>query len=780
MTLADETGEVFDQMEASFVVVPPDAYAGAPQVEFRGNAFTVNGRPRILFGSDTYANVFASRVEGPATWSRDLGLCRDYGLDVYENLQFAWRAGGWVEEDRRKVDGILRLAAERERLYMAGWLIGADTWVSDDDLADQSRFLSEMAARYRDAPHLIHYLNGDLRGEVTEGDGAAERFREWLFERYGSVPALREAWGDGMEWEFDAIPYPVGSGDGWNSRRAIDSRLFGVHETRRWLAAHAKAVRSTSGGQPVTAEYYQMALDGVDLPQTIEPLDVANIGFFGHRPGMDLEDLARAIAFADSRARGRGVNLGEFGVKTHPAWAPDRAAPSYHTTRGEEAQRELFVGLVHIGLGMGVTKFQNWCLRDADETVFPWGLFHPNAQTPKPVAHVYRALTLLGHHVTPKYEAPAVTLLLPDCHRLGSGGDRAYQAALAACDALTLEGVPFSVLPDTEADAIPPSTRVLWWPAPFCCAEETRSAVEAFVRGGGGLYLSGDLSFDEGRERTQLRRFESLIGCTVIEAGGDPPALIAANPETVHRLELETAETLLTAADGQPLVVRNALGLGAVVFHNAPAELTRSAPELRGAYLAALEGLAAPRIEAVGEGVLAFESPIHEGGRMLVLMNMNHERASVAFRLGALKGTAKLEPRSPALVAADEDGRWRALSAVGTVRLANGVSLEAAAGAAALRLEGDEYAVLVAPYAAGEVALQDPAMPALAWELGEPSGGAWRVYEEAAAVGAGAARLELDPDRATLLSLLGDSGALQRAWGRLWGVPDARPRTPEE
>jgi hypothetical protein len=749
-----DTDTELDRASTAVVIHDPGAWPEGPALAFRDNGFLVDGRHRTLLGSDAYSNVFASPSEGPRAWARDLDLCRDFGLDVYENLHFPWRPGGFTDEQMSQIEGFAHLAAERDRIYMAGWLIGADTWVSGATLADQAELLGRAARRTRDATHLIHYINGDLRSNAEpDEDGIGARFRAWLLERHGGPGGLTAAWGDELEWPFDEIPYPLPPSGRWDSVRAVDAAHFAVSETRRWNRRLAQALRDAGGGQPITDEYYQMPVDGVDLPQTVGPLDVANIGFFGHEKGRDLEDFARAVAFADSRARGKGINVGEFGVKTHPAWSLENGASGYHIARTKEEERQLFVGVVHLGMGLGVSKFQNWCLRDSSERVFPWGLFHPSDVAPKESAYTYRHLSLLAHRLSPIYEPPEVTLLLPDWHRLGDGGSRALEAAYRAIDALHSLRVPFNALPDTHADRLPPETNVLWWPVPYACSDETRDAVEAFVRGGGRLYVSGDLARDEYRRPARLEAMGELVGATFGAAAPAPTDACCAQPHV--RSVVPGEATVLSGEPGAPLLLARDLADGRVVYLNSPGELAMTPPELRPLYEQVLAELA---VEAVplapgNSPVLAFNVPTADGGRALVLHNPSETTQRVESRLGGHAVRASLEPGGSGLVGMDGGGRCSALSAVGRIGWQGYTLAAPQSGACAVPL-GNGHGLAVAAYGPGQVRISAPGARSL-HVLGEPVGGEWteRQRRRLASTG-GEAMLDLDDTDWTLVHLL--------------------------
>jgi len=210
-------------------------------------------------------------------------------------------------------------------------------------------------------------------------------------------------------------------------------------------------------------------------------------------PGRDIDRLPGAIGFADMRAKGKSVSLGEFGVKMHTAWTVENGAVDYHIVRTERQARDLWLMLSHYALGLGASKIQNWCLDDASERVFPWGLFYPNDLVPKDIALTYRNIGLLFRLLTPRYEPPRVTVLLPDRHRLGPQSGRIHDAIWRTFATLTGLHIRYNTLNEGALDQLPAETRVLIYPVPYCLDDATYGRLLAFVRQGGALYVSGDL-----------------------------------------------------------------------------------------------------------------------------------------------------------------------------------------------------------------------------------------------------------------------------------------------
>ena len=236
----------------------------------------------------------------------------------------------------------------------------------------------------------------------------AKLWTAWLTERYGSSERWAKAWGRDAVESLDKVSLPPLNSAAWDNVAAVDRARFEIWLTRRWNEAHVQAVRQHDDRHPIMSEYYQRPQGGLDLPLTIDGQDVADIGYFD-APVADIDKLPLAIRFNDLRARGKGVTLGEYGVKTHPAWEVENGATHYHIRRSEEEQKQLFLAVGHYALGLGAAKVQNWCLNDAQSHVFPWGMFYPQQHMPKDVAYVHRNQSVIWRMFAPRYEASPLT-----------------------------------------------------------------------------------------------------------------------------------------------------------------------------------------------------------------------------------------------------------------------------------------------------------------------------------------------------------------------------------
>jgi hypothetical protein len=194
-------------------------------------------------------------------------------------------------------------------------------------------------------------------------------------------------------------------------------------------------------------------------------------------------------------------------------------------------------------------------------------------------------------------------------------------------------GVPFALLTEDDLDRVPESTRALIWPLPYCATDATLDRLESWVDGGGALYFSGTIAFDENRR--------------LVDGGRS------------GRFGIETYPTVPPAEgpdDVPATIVRS--GPGLVHFVPAPVELT--SPR-------ALTGLYWEFLEAAGIGIQAPTPPIQRmspsaGGPVVLL---NAQREPTLARYGGIE--AELPATGTALVHDGPGGQPSALHATGTL-----------------------------------------------------------------------------------------------------------------
>lgn len=562
-------GTGLDRIEGGFCVRDDKTLQHGVRITYEDNAFTLrypNGSSRrmLLLGTDTYGNWFWSRSHNPLTWFREIRLMRDYGLHMYENLQFHPRGYQFSEEEWRQLDAVIQISQRFGLPYMAGLLIGQDVVVDDATLKQQAEMCRQFAARYKDVPGLIYYLNGDFRLNLKDTPDIRRLWNQFLRERYGSDEALREAWAPHVPGaRLGEIPVQNAVSGSWYEVRTRDVHEFQTFLMRRWIGALCEAIRAEDTVHPITSEYYQRPFGGIDLRLTIDGMDAGNIGYF-HPPQRDLAEIMATIKWNDMRFAGKTVNIGEFGVKTHGAWKPERGGTHYHIQRSEWQQRQLFWWVVHAALGLEATKIQNWCWTDDPDSVFPWGIVWNNPLRPKPVLKLYRNLRLFSDRVPREYRKAEMVLVLPSNWRLGAPEGLAYPSLMNAIECLLATGVPFDVANEEDLSMLaqtPP--RIVLMPLAYTLSDRAVEYLIRLAHSGCQVYLSGDPSTNP-LGRRQPERLERICGVRLQEVREHPSGL----PEP----KVVSAGTEVVKTGSNVPLYRFALGRGTVWYTPVPWE----------------------------------------------------------------------------------------------------------------------------------------------------------------------------------------------------------------
>lgn len=792
-----EGDEPIDELLTGVVREHPAAVASAPPLRFRDNYFRLGGRPLFLFGSDTYGVVYSAPDANPTTWASELTTARDLGVQIYEILQPSPPNQQLPESGWRDVTALNQLAQQHRMIFMPGMLIGHNVAIGDERLERESRLVGEYAQRLGSSPALLWYINGDYALDAARTAAEVRPvWNRWIQNAYPTETAWRSAWGeaaDGSAW--GDLDYPPPDTGRWDDPAAVDRARFEEHLTLHWNKAHAAAIRERDHDHPITSEYYSVPIGGIDLPRTIGPQDVANTGFFGP-PGEDLKSLPLRLAFNDLRLRGKGVSLGEYGVKTHPAWSVDNGGSGYHIVRSPEEQRRLFLAVGHYALGLGACKVQNWCLRDDSTRVFPWGLFYPNGLVPRDVAFAHRNQSLLWRFLEPIHRPAPVAAATAGGLRRGNDPELGLTVADGVFGDLLALHQPFNAIDDDHLDALALETRALILPSPLTMTDQAFTTLRDWVSRGGAAIVTGDIARDLHRRPTRADRLVELAGAErleelypphnravgrAVEVDLSPLGLGRAELRPSLKVRLREGDALGSTPDGDPVLIRRRLGRGLVYFLTDPIEQSRSDEDAitrRRLYAAILADIGKQTGRPIDPLTIEPNDPlIHlmrqptARGAVWVIANNRPPGAATDVTLGpeALGLTLRTADGWPAMAHATDDGRLLTVSAAGMVRVGDDRPLMDGRGLQALlsldrRDLRQSEALLAAPFEPGELVLPSRSGP---WSrlVGEFRDGRW-ITLETLPPSDGPIRATFDADRATCLLLICRPGAEDR-WTRV-------------
>lgn len=798
-------GRTKDRVETGLVVRSGDEIAQGPEVQFHDNYFRLWGHPVFLFGTSQSGIEFTSDVQDPLTWQRDLSLARDLGVQQIQNLQFfsyfkpafdrhkprlnllselqdnlqldpslkdlgnletsgfltPWlRASlesmrsdlSWSEKQLRQMDAMIQIAQRNHLVYMAGLLINLTTSGSDFELGVQGNLTRSFAERYFQVPGLIYYLNGDYT--IDWDDSTQALLTAFLANRYHSDQKLEEAWSiRPPEGGIETITR-IGRSDRWDDLRDVDESLFNVSLMKRWNEYHVSNLREVDETHPIASEFY-WTLDVTDQVLGIDGLSFSNISYFRGKY-QDVDDFPNLFRFHDMRAKGKGMTIGEWGAKTHPSFQrklnPDLAA--WHVARTEAEARTLYTLLPHYVLGMGGARNANWCWQDYQEWVFPWGLVYPNVPVPKDTGYIYRNLSWLFRQFPLNWQPPAVYVMIPDSHRLGGGRYTVFNALWNCFQALAESHVDFGVINEYDIGQLPPVASVVFAPVPFALKDEAYQYLVDFVRRGGTVYLSGDFSCDEQRQRTRTQRLMELAGVcfqnerypniqfqgrTALKVYSDDYGMSWGSYPTMD-MELMGAEPWITSRDSQVVGIIHHLGDGQVVFISDPVEmhlLGERRGTLRGIYRKVLDLAHASRVDIQPREpwLYGYSLPTEAGGELMVAINRADGRLTYVTLGGKAGIELELGPNQPGLTYVDSQGCLRVVEGSGTMSRFGESFLVSDGPVAVASLDRASVpvskALAVVPFGVTEVEVLggdrwvDPVA-----QTGDIVNGQWRVLEE--------------------------------------------------
>ena len=667
-----------DALETGYCVWNEQVVQDGPKITFADNYFCIDGRPTLLLGTNITGAVFHSLDENPLLWDRDFRLMQDHGMNVLRILHFSPfvaepaterkepldLAGGMPPKLARQLDAIVQLCQKRRVVLFLSLHDWMGVMLSDEELAAQKAFAAHIAERYAGVPGIIYDVQNEPSVSAPDWPHVRQLWNQWLREKYRTMDALRAAWGaSAPEEEWDDIPVAPGEQD-WTDLRTRDVERFKNVLLNRWVKANADGVWAEDEARPVTVGYLPWMypadkLVGNDLTT------FSNMHYYGAG-----SRFPREFKITDQRFRGKSLSVGEMGAKPHPAWGQKDDPEQFVGVTHQQAAR-WFQRIGHYCFGLGGSMMCNWDLKDMTGCIFPWGVIHPHDGVPKPGLLSLRSLGFLLRDVRPRYVEPEVYLLVADSHRFGPQQRKVTEAILATIDRLLERQVPFGVINEWSLDQLPETAKLLMYPVPFCPSQETYQRVVDFVRAGGTLYFSGDISYDEDRERTQTGRLEELVG-----ASGEPRypplqegAVEAEQSDGVLKATVRPAvavrdrPALSKTESGWCVLLEHAVGQGHVLWCSDPLEL-HSVPEHGPVYERALQLAGVTRPDAEAPPNLHVMWLPAEGGEVWILYNAGAEPQSARL---AGKYEIMLAPQRPGFLHLSDQGDVLAVGGTDTI-----------------------------------------------------------------------------------------------------------------
>ncbi len=470
--------DIVDAETTSVVIWDENVQAKGVRVKAEGTRLTINGESHFFLGNQNYWGQNGSvTARSPMHFDRDFKMMREYGLR-WSRCFIPFGS----EFEKRVSDAIVQLAQKHGIIMYHTPNLG--NTANKKELERQKATMAEIAERYRHAPGLAIDICNEQSVKFTSDD-----YKELL----------------GQE------PKPQGE---WNDADVQKTYRAATKLQCDWTANATAGTHGARPEVPVSAGWLQGWGGG---NTAIEPLiaslslDFTDRHYYGNPVNMmpSIKDL-------DLRVLGKPLLVGECGAKNHPTF---KASDPWGNGDDDESYDKRFRYLVSHAFGMGCTALLSWHWRDPMEGIFPCGLIH-STWVPRPTAALYKRMAETFGKLELADNPPDTVLVLGDTLRHTALRGRMIDAAHRASKTLMWLGANYSVLPDSELGKLPPSVKVLIYPVPYVVSDETLQALDAFLRHGGTLWLTGSLYpypkiTDVMEEKRSFNRFSNVLGVNV-------------------------------------------------------------------------------------------------------------------------------------------------------------------------------------------------------------------------------------------------------------------------
>jgi beta-galactosidase len=508
------------------------------------------------------------------------------------------------------------------------------------------RITRTMAERYRDHPALaLWHVDNELGCHVPHdySDHAAEAFRRWLRERYGTVEALNAAWGTAF-WSqrydsFEEVLPPLAAPTFANPTQQLDFARYSSDELLAHYRALRDVLREVTPHVPTTTNLMlSTGTKWMDYFSWSEDLDVVANDHY-----LIASDPEAHVELALSADLTRGVAGGQpWMLMEHSTSAVNWQSRNRPKGPGEMLRNSL----QHVARGADAVMFFQWRQSAAGAEKFHSAML-PHAGTDSEVwrstvelGRVLRALApVCGSRVRAQvalvFDYPSWWAAELDSHP--TQALRYAEEVRRWYTALWRRGVPVDLVP-AASDLT--GYRVVVVPTLYSVTDADAARVAEAAQAGASVVVTFFSGLVDEHDHIRLGgypgAFRDLLGIRTEELWplqeGEVLSLDDGTTADLwsERTSLAGAEAVRTWADGPlaggPAVTRRAVGQGAAWYVG-----TRPDPEGLGRVVDAVlaEAGVEPEVADLPAGVEAVRRHAHDGSRFLFVINHTDTDVSV-------------------------------------------------------------------------------------------------------------------------------------------------------
>jgi len=715
-------GKPADTMETGFASYDKKVTAAGFDLKYKNNYFYDKNRPVLLTGTNQTGMVFYSGNENPLVWDRDLAKMQNSGVNVMRVLHFSPfmhddpnKGVQPIELDvkklplkiERQLDAMVQLCQKHKVVLF----LSIHDWMrqdlSDKELIAEKNFAHLISARYKGVPGIMIDIQNepaiDVRNTANPNE-IPDVLRDWndyLKAKYQTDAALKLAWRvTPPESALGTVPYSAGT-DSWDDVRTFDAEYFRQILLNKWLKANADGSRSADPNRIVTVGLLP------DYGASNKLSNMENVDFANMHNYSSIDALRTDVKLFDRRFEGKSISIGEFGsMSDHDRRANGQESPKL------DYNRYLQVG--HYLFGMGGSFIENWDWKEMDDAVFPWGINYQCGGPAKSIGLAYRNQSLLMRQIKPEYKPAKVFMVVPLDQMMGGKRGAVISLLYKTINSLYSTYPDFGIIDDKSLSKLPESVEALIYPVPYSVPDEAYKQLKAFVQRGGRLYISGDISFDNIRQRTQSNRLEELCGVKFVSENYP-----SGSWTDMGKPEINVESTTARIAGN---VFLNTIGKGEAHFSAAPFN----------ASLLEMEARKSPQPAQQNGCHVMFVSESNNGGTFFAV-NPDNTIKSTTVNYSGTNVEISLAGGKAGIVRFNKSGKLLAVESQGPVKVNGTEAYDVRGHFAISSLDGkdlrESLEVLVLPFGPGELRLPSQ-MSRLDVQRGEIVNGKWQQLGE--------------------------------------------------